>query len=58
MLDKDKMNKLIKEDSKKTELLFTLLNNIKSLDIDDLQKIVDYSEKLKAKEYKNYECIR
>ena len=36
MLDKDKMNELIEKDSKKTELLFTLLNNIKSLAIDDL----------------------
>lgn len=46
MLDKDKMNELIEKDSKKTELL-TLLNNIKSLAIDDLQKNVDYSNELK-----------
>ena len=47
MLDKDKMNKLIEDDSKKTELLSILLGNIKSLDVDELHKVVDYSEKLK-----------
>ena len=49
MLDKDKMNELIEKDSKKTELLSMLLNNIKSLDVDDLQKIVDCSNELKSK---------
>lgn len=49
MLDKNKMNKLIEEDSKKTELLSILLSNIKSLDADDLHKIVEHSEKLKSK---------
>ena len=47
MIDKEKMNKLIENDSKKTELLSILLGNIKSLDVDELHKVVDYSEKLK-----------